>query len=293
MRSEAVGAPHARRRFIAAAALALHAAPACALMAGRAPDSPRQRLDRLGADSPHACVASLMGLGGVYSAVCIAPNWALTAAHVSQPIDGVSLYLNLERDLSHRLPIRRIVRHPLAERGIDRRQPVGDLALLELAAPVPAAVALPPLATTPLAEGQRIELVGYGASGAGDGRVSVAANPALRRVGANRVDRVLRSDDAARRPLIYLFGFDAPERGAASLGNAVETGLAGGDSGSPAFVREHGRLAVAGINTFVTGDGPGGKPRYTFGSVGGGQVLAGHRDWLLAVLGPGVWRGLD
>lgn len=291
MRSDAA-ALHARRSLLLAAG-ALCAAPARALMAGRAPDSPQRRLDPIGAASPHACVASLMGMGGVYSAVCIAPTFALTAAHVVQPIDGVSLYLNLERDLSHRIPIRRLVRHPAAERGLDPTRPAGDLAVLELAQEVPAAVALPPLAATPLAVGQRVELVGYGASGHGDGGASVAAHPALRRAGANRIERVVHGADGARLPLIYLFTFDAPTPGAASLGNAVETGLAGGDSGSPAFVRENGRLAVAGINTFVTTAAAGEKPRYTFGSVGGGQVLDSHRGWLRSVIGGGVWPGLD
>lgn len=281
----------ARRRWLAAA-LALGAQPARALMAGVAPDSPRRRLDAIVATSAHACVASVMSPRGVFSAVCISPTHALTAGHVAHAGDDLTLVLNVDRDLSHRMAVRRVMRHPLMARGLDPARPVGDLAVLELAQAIPAAVLLPPLATTPLSAGQRIELVGYGASGPGDRGLTVPANPALRRSGANRIGRVLLGTEPPHRPLIYMFSFDAPSAAPHRLGNLVETGLATGDSGSAAFVLENGRLALAGINSFVGTHAAGEKPRYTFGTASGGQVLASHREWLLSVLGSGVWAGL-
>ncbi|MEO8152737.1 MAG: trypsin-like serine protease [Rhizobacter sp.] len=284
-----------RRSFImhtAAAACASLALPsAFALMAGAAPDSPTLRLDPNRVDSPFACVASLMG-GGAYSAVCITPRFALTAAHVVQHPHDLSLYLNLGADFSHRFTIKRVAfPPPPAQR--DPAQPVGDLALVEIDGQFPDGLVMPPFAQAAAQEGLRIELTGYGASGTGDHGVSVGSNPVLKRVGANRIDRVLRDKNTAAA-LLYYFSFDAvsaSRRDAGrSLGNTVETGLASGDSGSPAFVRENGRLALIGINSFVIRS-PG-TPANGFGTVSGGQVLAAHRAWLLSELGSSAWPGL-
>lgn len=276
----------------AALATATVPGPARALMAGTTPDSPRTRLDPLRPDSPHACVAGITGRGGIYSGVCITRRHVLTAGHVGAQAGELLVYLNVDRDLSHRLAVRQMWRHPALDQGFDAQRPVGDLAVLELAGEIPPGIALPPLATTPVHEGLQLELAGHGSSGHGDGGPLVAAHPALRRRGANVVEAVLRSTDSARVPLIYLFRFDAPgSRG--SLGNAVETGLASGDSGGPAFVIEGGRPALAGINTFVRTTSPKTRPDYRFGTLGGGQALAGHAGWLLSVLGRGTWPGLE
>lgn len=261
-------------------------------MAGTVPDSPRARLDAVRPDSPYGCVAGVTGRGGIYSGVCITRRHVLTAGHVGAQAGELQVYLNIGRDLSHRLAVRRLWRHPALDQGFDAQRPVGDLAVLELADDVPPGVALPPLATAPVQEGLRLELVGHGSSGNGDGGPLVAAHPALRRRGANVVDAVLRSTDTARVPLIYLFRFDAPGS-PASLGNDVETGLASGDSGGPAFVVERGRLALVGINTFVRTTSPKMRPDYRFGTLGGGQAVAGHAGWLLSVLGRGTWPGLE
>jgi Trypsin-like peptidase domain len=279
-----------RRGFAVAVATAVVMPPAFALMAGAAPDSPSARLDANRADSPYACVASLMG-GGCYSAVCIASHYVLTAGHVAAKAADLFLYLNLGRDLSHRFAIKRVATPPPAK--ADPSQPVGDLALLEIDGRLPEGLPLPPLASTPAREGLRIELAAYGASGHGDRGVTVGSNPMLKRIGANRIDRVLRSGDASATPLLYYFGFDAANaRDGRSLGNSVEAGLASGDSGSPAFVRENGRLALLGINSFVIRSGAASAPANGFGTIGGGQVLGAHKAWLHSVLGDGVWAGL-
>ena len=280
-----------RRHFAVAAATAVALPSASALMAGAAPDSPGARIDPNRADSPYACVASLMG-GGCYSAVCIAPQFVLTAAHVAAKAPDLFLYLNLGRDLSHRFTIKRVTTPPPPAKP-DPSRPVGDLALIEIDGRLPEGLPMPPLASTPARVGLRIELAAYGASGNGDRGVSVGSNPMLKRFGANRIDRVLQSDDANATPLLYYFGFDAANaHDGRSLGNRVEAGLASGDSGSPAFVREHGRLALLGINSFVIRSAAPSAPMNGFGTVGGGQVLAAHKAWLHSVLGDGVWAGL-
>jgi hypothetical protein len=282
-----------KRRTFTTAAASLAMPSAFALMAGAPPDSPTLRLDANRTDSPFACVASLMG-GGAYSAVCITPRFALTAAHVVHHPQDLSLVLNLGSDFSHRFALKRVLFPPPPAKR-DPALPIGDLALVEIEGTLPEGLVLPPLAQTAAQEGLRIDLAGYGASGTGDRGVSVGSNPVLKRVGANRIDRVLRSsEDGAAAPWLYYFSFDAataPGKGVArSLGNGVETGLASGDSGGPAFVRENGHLALLGINTFVIRSRD--TPMNGFGTVGGGQVLAAHKAWLLSVLGPGAWPGL-
>ncbi len=283
-----------RRRFAAAAAATVAAGPARALMAGQAPDSPQARLDDL-RRSAFTCAASVAARGGTYSAVCIAPRFALTAGHVAGDGRGLMLFLNLGRDLSHRRAVTQVHRHPRPQR-IESGYPHGDLALLELDAPLPAELELPRLARRPMRAGQRIEIAGYGGSGPGDRGMTVASHPALRRIGANRIDRVVPDAGAGDDgPLLYLFSFDPPGTGregpAASLGNRVETGLAAGDSGSPAFTMEDGRPALVGINTFVTRSRPDEAPTYTFGTVGGGEALRAHGRWLRSVLGAEPWSG--
>jgi Trypsin-like peptidase domain len=280
-----------RRHLISAAAVSLVAPSAQALMAGIAPDSPLARLDGPRADSPFACVASLMG-EGCYSAVCIGPRHALTAAHVAAKAASLFLVLHLSRDFSHRFAIRRSATPPAPPPSLrDPAHPVGDLALIEIEGEFPAGLTFPPLARTPAAPGLRIELAGYGASGPGDRGGTVARNPALRRTGANRIDAVWPANAAQGEPMLYEFTFDAPGRRAgASLGNRLETGLAPGDSGGPAFVREGGRLALLGINSHVRRRADG--VDHGFGTVGGGQLLAAHRAWLGSVLGPAAWPGL-
>jgi hypothetical protein len=288
-----------RRTFVTAttaSAAGLVVPRSWALMAGGAPDSPLLRLDANRRDSPYACVASLMGAPGVYSAVCIAPRFALTAAHVvGGRAEALQLYLNLDRDLSHRFAIKKVM-FPPAPVPRDVGRLAGDLALVEIEGAFPAGLVFAPLARTVAHESLRIELAGYGASGHGDRGASVASNAALKRVGANRVDQLWLSEDAARQALLYFFTFNAPSQGirvpSASLGNAVETGLASGDSGSPAFVREEGRLALWGINTFVVRSGASTLGLNAFGTRGGGQVLAAYKPWLLSMMGEGAWEGL-
>lgn len=283
------------RRRLLVSALAAPASQARALMAGVAPDSPQRRLDSL-VSSRFACVASISVRGGTYSGVCVAPRFVLTAAHVAGDGLDAYVYLNLGRDLSHRHTVQRVHRHPKPGR-IEPGYWFGDLALLELGQMLPAGVELPPLARLPPREGVRIELAGYGGSGPGDQGMTVSSHTGLRRIGANRIDRVITAPGRDTEPLIYLFTFDAPATArrevSRSLGNEVETGLASGDSGSPAFVVEDGRLALLGINTFVVRSTPNGAPTYTFGTISGGEALTAHRDWLRSVLGPGTWPGLD
>jgi hypothetical protein len=164
------------------------------------------------------------------------------------------------------------------------------LAVVELSAMLPGDVPVYPLHREELAPGTEIVMVGYGASGNGDVGVTVGANAALKRVGRNMAD--LFGVDAGGRKLVFLFDFDgadAPNRmGGRTLGNDVETTFAVGDSGSPSFVCEHGfgencwfgHWAVAGINTFVSAPKDSTAKPGTFGTVGGGVLVAPYADWI-------------
>lgn len=259
---------------------------ASALMAGNPPDSPIRRLDPNTASSPWSGVGSITGPAGVFSAVLIHSRFALTAGHVA-PADPAAIHfnLNIEDDLSHRIAISRPVHHP-GFHGFNPQSPAFDLALLELAEPAPGNARIHPVLAVPPPPGTEIELVGYGASGPGAVGVTVPANAALKRVGTNRVDRLVGSEGGV--PLVYLFSFDAPASGvrvkSASTGNDRETGLASGDSGSPAFVRVRGQPHLAGINTFSARLPGQTGAQFTFGSQGGGQVLAAHLDWIRSVI---------
>lgn len=71
---------------------------------------------------------------------------------------------------------------------------------------------------------------------------------------------------------LYRFGFN-PLPG----GSPLESTLAGGDSGSPAFLREGDAWHLAGINTFVYSS-PAGRG-------GGGVAVAAYRAWIVSLVG--------
>lgn len=277
--------------FLATVALAA-SPPAHALMAGSGAgaqaDSAALRVDPNARDSPWAGVGSLSIDGGVYSGVLISPRHVLTAAHVVAGVapDAIRFNLNRGGDLTQVLAVRKVIRHP-NYLGFGRPDLRHDLAILELTA---AASGVPhyDLLRTPLKPGARITLVGYGASGDGGRGPTIAAAASTKRIGRNVVDQV-KVDPLSGRGVVYLFDFDAPfggtnATGGRSLGNRVETMVAGGDSGSPAFVRdEFGRWRVAGVNSFQATSRPG-QTAGSFGTLGGGQLVAGYSEWINGVL---------
>lgn len=282
---------HRRLLGLAAGALASTAgAPVRALMAGDPPDSPTRRLDPNVASSPWTGVGSVQSNGGVYSGVLVTPRFALTALHVvpAEP-HAIRFQLNVDRDISHRLDVARIHRHP-EFKAMTVDYGAYDLCLLELADPAPPEARVHPIKLSGLAPGDRITIVGYGASGFGSSGVSVPAVAALKRTGENVIDAVIRIA-ALPAPAIYLFAFDPPDgtpqrNRHRSLGNRVETGLASGDSGSPVFTSTRDGWVLAGMNTFVRDPPTAGAKRFSFGTQGGGQILAPHVPWMRTVIGP-------
>jgi len=275
--------------IVAITALLAGAVPTHAIMAGASPDSPSARVDPNTTTSPWAGVGSLIVNGGTFSAVAIGPRHVLTAAHVVGDPAHMRFQLNFGTDASHVIPVSHVYKHP-GFTGFNAQKPMDDLAVVELSEVLPADVPIYPLHREDLSPGTEFVMVGYGASGTGDVGVTVGANAAVKRVGRNAVD--LFGADQTGRKLVFLFDFDGGDgpnlMGGRTLGNDVETTFAVGDSGSPSFVCEHGfwancwfgHWAVAGINTFVSAPKESSAKPGTFGTVGGGVLVAPYVDWI-------------
>lgn len=272
------------RRHCLLGVLAATAAPNLrALMVGDPPDSPMRRIDANIAESPWSGVGSITGGGGVYTGTLIAPRVVITAAHVAPEVTtDLRFNLNIGGDLSHELRVKRSIRHP-AFRGFSQDVPPAfDLALLELAEPAP-----PEARTYPFYFGvpkvdMPLTLVGYGASGNGSTGVAFSSNAAIKRVGANAIERLVGTNEGSAFPLLYLFTFKRPTSPRKNSANANVSGLASGDSGSPAFVVVNGQPLLLGINTLTSRPPDANFPPFGFGTTCGGQVIAAHREWLRA-----------
>lgn len=239
-------------------------------------------VDENSRSSPFAGVGSLVRGGkDVYSAVLIAPQYALTAAHVvgRTPSPGSFTFnLNLGGDLTFTVPVAEIFVHPDYQ-GF-KPGPDGvvhsDLAVLRLASPAPSGTPIYGLHDG-LRAGQEIVFVGYGggldASGA---RVAPAAS--VKRHGSSVVDQLLPPSEGEGQADVFVF---RSWPGASTTG--WRAGLATGDSGGPSFVRTpDGSLELAGINTFVFNTGPGEGGSVVAG--GGGIVLAPYVGWIRSVV---------
>lgn len=266
--------------IIVAAFLLIASTTARAIMAGAAPDTPAARIDPNTSTTPWTGVGAVVVGSQSFSGVLVSPRHVLTAAHVvgSAPATSVQFVLNIAGDQTHLLPAQRISVYPTAS------FPYDDLALIELGVPAPAQARWYPLLRTPLSAQQRVTLVGYGSSGQGDVGVTVGGVRTIKRIGQNVVDAVQTTlDTSGRTSWFYLYDFDGPvgngQMGGATLGNAIETVVAGSDSGSPAFVVAGSSIQLLGINSFVTPSAPGGATDYRFGTVGGG-ILLNHQNFL-------------
>lgn len=258
-------------------------------MAGASPDSAATRVDANSIASPWAGVGAVVSNGSPFSGVAIGRYHVLTAGHVAKgaPIATLSFVLNYGSNSSHTLPAKAVFVHP---NFISFNNPNinNDIAIIELAKPIPQGVSIYGLNTAPITAGTTMTLVGYGASGDGSTGVTVGGSANVKRVGQNQADQFLVDDNGSAKNEIFYFDFDGVGAtnfiGSTGLGNTIETTLAGGDSGSPSFVQRNGQWLVAGINTFIFSFSGGPTTASTFGTGGGGQLVDAYVDWIRSIV---------
>jgi len=256
------------RRVLAGALLALAVAPATAdaIVASRPAartagfNGSLQRIDSPRSDL-HVCGATL-----------IAPRWAVTAGHcarwvhgdVQQPLTGHPYAWRVRFGSRSTRSGGRLVRVTGFVRIAKTLDPDGDVALLKLAHPVRVTPAR--VATRTPRPGAKAAILGWGftdpdgdESGYGDFE-SPRAYPRMLRTARTRVwpKRVCALE--ARTPALCVGG----EHGRPNPSNM--------DSGGPVFVRERGRLVLAGT---VNGGSPTGRPGPSWYT-----DLSAHRDWI-------------
>jgi len=254
-----------------------------AVMAGAAPDSAGARVDANTASSPWSGEVGVVVGGAPYSGTVIGARHVLTAAHVAGGASPGSVQVVVNASPTPvTMAVAALASYPSAS------FPYDDLTVLTLAQPVPAGTAVYPVVDTPQPVGTLITLVGYGASGSGAIGVSVGPSSTVKRKGRNTVDALpTQLDNSGRSSPFFVFDFDGPSGngplGGRTLGNATETCVASGDSGSGAFL-EDGVPALYGMSTFNLSFTQGLAAQPTFGFGGGGMVLSHppYLDWLRA-----------
>lgn len=242
-------------RFVAAILiLLLHANAASALVGGAR--------DAAEADGAQHVVLLVGSRGSSCTGTAIAPNLVLTAAHCVLP--GAD-YKLVEFDAARRPTLREtaaIERHPqFSLQSLLGHRATADVAILKLAAPVPATISPARLsaAPAPAKPGGSYILTGYGVSVRGDGRSGGR----------------LRAADltATGKPgTLQLRLVDAKTKGE-SAGLSACTG----DSGAPVFVQSQRGLAIVGVVSWSTGP----KASAGCGGLTGVTPIARYRDWIV------------
>jgi secreted trypsin-like serine protease len=216
----------------------------------------------IGAGGLSRHVVLIVGSRGSFcSGTAIARDLVLSAVHCLAA--GASYKLvDYSRGEPQLKDIVRIERHPaFTQRGMTTHRGTADVALIKLAAPLPASVTPAMLGPSDLAVkvGDTFTIVGYGITRHGDPRSGGKLRQA-RLIATGRPDSmdVRLMDPSARN--------ERPGRGACT-----------GDSGGPVFAEIGGRTVVVGVISWTTG------PEYTSGCGGitGMTPLARYRDWIV------------
>jgi secreted trypsin-like serine protease len=241
------------RRLAALALLLCWCAPAGAMVGG-APVTE--------GTGPGRHVVLIVGSrGNSCTGTAIARDLVLTVAHCVLP--GAD-YKIVEFDAAHQPTLRNItsvVRHPgFRLDSLLGHHATADVALLKLAAPLPAAITPAPLANRAMVRvGDAFTVTGYGLTVRGDGRSGGRIRAAALVATGQPGNLQIRLVDPATN------------------GDKAGLGACTGDSGAPAFEETDGQFAVVGVVSWSTGprgsDGCGGLTGIT--------PLVLYRDWIV------------
>jgi secreted trypsin-like serine protease len=240
------------QRLLLILAFALTAHPAAAIVGGGGAAS----------EGIARAVVTIIGSRGTFcSGSLIAQDLVLTAAHCVAP--GADYKVIIPGETPPRLlDIRRSASHPQFNvQSILAHRASADVALLQLAFPLPATKAPAPLGAPaiPIAVGARLTIAGVGVGRRGDGKSGGTIRAADLAVTGKPGTLQIRLADP--------------------LTNNIREGLGActGDSGAPAFELQGGRAIVVGVVSWSTGagnsDGCGGLTGVT--------PLDLYREWIL------------
>jgi hypothetical protein len=241
----------------------------------------------------HGAQFSAVGKVGSASGVLIAPNWVLTAAHVSATnfVAGGQTY-----------SVAQEIKHPQYVANGSNINYGYDISLVRLTTSV-VGIAPIPIYTGTNELGSVISMTGYGATGVGSN--GVFSNAGTLRGGTNVVDLIDSfangsSGQIGAQNAILVTDFD-PLASFDSTGKyntlgigtptSLEYQLCFGDSGGAGLIQEAGKWYVAGINSWVDSQKNWtGKPNdstllFGYGAVSGMTRVTNYQDFIFGHTG--------
>jgi len=227
------------------------AAPASAMVGGA----------REAAGDVGRAVVTIVGSRGNFcSGALIAPDLVLSAAHCVGPgADYKIVHYDAQRQPSLR-DVARVAAHPDFDiRAIQGHRASADVALLQLAKPLPGKMPLPLGAPRdPLQAGQSFSVAGIGVTQRGDGKSGGTARSAA----------LVATGQPGRLQIRLVDPATANTRDG--------LGACTGDSGGPALQQQDGRAVIVGVVSWSTGAGNVAG----CGGLTGVTPLTLYRDWI-------------
>lgn len=228
-----------------------------------------------------ATLPAVVQIGGLASGTLVASDWILTVAHGPELIGRMRPGAPLTASIGgEEYEIARTV--VPEKRGLEGDR--HDIALLQLARPVPDDIAPLGLWLEDVEPGTKFVLAGWGISATGDQGVEfspqvMSAPTRALRAGWNEVERV-----GEKQELLHA-RFDGPE-----LGLELEASPCIGDSGGPALVRVEGDAGtepswrVAGVLAAID-DGDGDRVLSEYSEEFAMTRVGAYAEWIEATIG--------